>query len=61
MTNTRFNPMYFTAMLPLSVLVHIIFKQKTPLTLEATNDELNVTKVYLGIMVLVTIYYYKYY
>lgn len=60
-TGGRFNPMYFTAMLPVAVLVHVLFDQKTTLTVEATNGHLNFTKIYIGILVLLTIYNYNYY
>lgn len=56
-----FNPKYYTAMLPSAVIAHLATGQKTTFTNNITNSEINTSKIWLVIVIFMTIYYHLYY
>jgi hypothetical protein len=59
--NINSNPKYYTAMLPLAVIVHIATGQQTTFTKSITSSDINSSKLWLLITILLTIYYHLYY
>lgn len=56
-----FNPKYYTSMLPIAVVAHIATGQKTTFTKSITSPEINSSKVWLIIVIFLTIYNHLYY
>lgn len=59
--NIPYNPKYYTVMLPVAVVAHIATGQKTTFTKNITNSEINSSKIWLIIVIFLTIYYHLYY
>lgn len=59
-TNTPQKAIYYVSMLPIAVIFHIIFGQKTTITREITNNEINTSKIYLIFLILLWSYLYTY-
>lgn len=59
-TNTPQKLIYYVAMLPIAVIVHIIFGQRTTVTREITNNSINISKLYLIFLTVLWAYLYNY-
>lgn len=57
-TNTPQKLIYYVAILPVAVIVHIIFGQRTVLTKEITNNNVNISKIYLIFLIVLWVYLY---
>lgn len=56
-----YNPKYYYAMLPVAVVAHIATGQQTTFTNAVTSPEINSSKIWLIIVIFLTIYYHLYY
>ena len=56
-----FNPKYYTAMIPIAVIAHLLAGQQTTFTRKLMNDELNFPKIWLPFVTFMTIYNHLYY
>lgn len=57
-TGTPQKVIYYVAMLPVAVVFHIIFGQKTTITKEITNSSVNISKIYLIFLIVLWAYLY---
>lgn len=60
LSGTPQKAIYYISILPVAVVFHIIFGQRTTVTKEITNGNMNFSKIYLIFLIVLWVYLYNY-